>query len=112
VCPAIPFWSEEFLLKDQLLSLLGSPCVLFVALPLLFLYMLFVFVLFSLINKCLGVFCVGFFLFGNLCFLDLVVISFSILGELSTIISSSIFSCPFLLSSSSSETSILRMLGI
>jgi len=37
VCPAIPFWPEEFLLKDQLLSLLGSHCVLFVAFPLLLL---------------------------------------------------------------------------
>ena len=30
VCPAIPFWLEEPLLKDQLLSLWESPCVLFV----------------------------------------------------------------------------------
>ena len=29
VCPAIPFWPEEFLLKDQLLSLWESLCVLF-----------------------------------------------------------------------------------
>ena len=33
----IPFWPEEFLLKDQLLSLWGSPCMLFVAFTLLFL---------------------------------------------------------------------------
>ena len=31
------FWPEEFLLKDQLLSLWESPCVLFVAFPLLLL---------------------------------------------------------------------------
>ena len=31
---AIPFWLEEFLLKDQLLSLWESPCVLFVVFPL------------------------------------------------------------------------------
>ena len=37
VCSAIPFWPEEFLLKDQLLSLWGSPCVIFVAFPLLLL---------------------------------------------------------------------------
>jgi len=37
VCPAIPFWPEEFLLKDQLLSLWESPCVLFVIFPLLLL---------------------------------------------------------------------------
>ena len=30
-------WSEEFLLKDQLLSLWESPCVLFVVFPLQFL---------------------------------------------------------------------------
>ena len=35
--PAIAFWPEEFLLKDQLLSLWESPCVLFVAFPLLLL---------------------------------------------------------------------------
>ena len=44
VCPAIPFWPEEFLLKDQLLSLWGSPCGLLVAFPLLLLIvLLFVF---------------------------------------------------------------------
>ena len=41
VCLAIPSWLEEFLLKDQLLSLLEFPCVLFVVFPL----MLLVFVL-------------------------------------------------------------------
>ena len=35
--PAIPFWPEEFLLEDQLLSLWESPCVLFVVFPLLLL---------------------------------------------------------------------------
>ena len=33
----IPFWPEEFLLKDQLLSLWVFPCVLFVVFPLLLL---------------------------------------------------------------------------
>ena len=37
LCPAIPFWPEEFLLIDQLLSLWESPCVLFVVSPLLLL---------------------------------------------------------------------------
>ena len=37
ICPAIPFWPKEFLLKDQLLSLWEFPCVLFVAFPLLLL---------------------------------------------------------------------------
>ena len=41
VCPAIPSWPEEFLLKDQLLSLWESPCVLFVV----FLLLLLIFVL-------------------------------------------------------------------
>ena len=33
----VPFWPEEFQLKDQLLSLWESPCVLFVVFPLLLL---------------------------------------------------------------------------
>ena len=33
----IPFWPEEFVLKDQLLSLWESSCVLFVVFPLLLL---------------------------------------------------------------------------
>ena len=37
VCSAIPFWLEEFLLKDLLLSLWESACVLSVAFPLLLL---------------------------------------------------------------------------
>ena len=36
-CPTISFWLEEFLLKDQLVSLWESPCVLFVVFPLLLL---------------------------------------------------------------------------
>ena len=34
---AIPFWPAEFLLKDQLLSIWGFPCMLLVASPLLLL---------------------------------------------------------------------------
>ena len=41
MCLAIPFWPEEFLLKDQLLSLWESPGVLFVVFP----WLLLVFVL-------------------------------------------------------------------
>ena len=37
VCPALPSWPEEFLLKDQVLSLWESPCVLIIVFPLLFL---------------------------------------------------------------------------
>ena len=33
-CPAIPFWPEEFLLKDQLLSLWESPCMILLPFPL------------------------------------------------------------------------------
>jgi len=43
VFPAIPLWPGEFLLKDQLQSLCGSPCVLFVAFLLLLLIFVFVF---------------------------------------------------------------------
>ena len=56
----------------------------------------------NLINMCLGVFHLGFILFGTLWVSwTWVIISFPILGKFSTIISSSIFSWPFFLSSSS-----------
>ena len=59
-----------------------------------------------------GVFHLGFILFGTLCVSwTWVIISFSILGKFSTIISSSIFSCSFFWSSSSG-TPMIRMLGI
>ena len=65
----------------------------------------------NLINMCLGVFCLVFILFGTLWFSwTWVVISFPILGKFSTIISSSIFSCPFFLSSPSG-TPMIWMLG-
>ena len=55
----------------------------------------------NLINMCLGVFCLGFILFGTLWVSwTWVIISFTILGKFSTIISSSIFSWSFFLSSS------------
>jgi len=60
---------------------------------------------------CLGVFRLGFILFGSLWVSwTWVVISFPILGKFSTIISSSIFSWSFFLSSSSG-TPMIRMLG-
>ena len=49
-------------------------------------------------------------IWDSLGFLDLVIISFPILGKFSTIISSSIFSWPFFLSCSSG-TPMIRMLG-
>ena len=65
----------------------------------------------NLINMCLGVFCLGFILFGTLWVSwAWVTISFRILGKLSTIISSSILSWSFFLSSSSG-TPMIQMLG-
>ena len=43
ICPATTFWLAEFLLKDQLLTLWGFPCMLFVVFPLLLLIFFFVF---------------------------------------------------------------------
>ena len=64
----------------------------------------------NLINMCHGVFCLGFILFGTLCVSwTWVIISFPILRKFSTIISSSIFSWSFFLSSSSG-TPIIQML--
>ena len=75
--------------------------MLFVAFPLLLLICSLCLMLISLINMCLGVFCLGFILFGTLWVSwTWVAISFPILGKFPTIISSSIFSCPFFLSSS------------
>ena len=60
---------------------------------------------------CLGVFCLGFILFGSLWVSwTWVIISFPILGKFSTIVSSSIFSWPFFLSSSSG-TPMIQILG-
>ena len=65
----------------------------------------------NLINMCLGMFHLGFILFGTLWVSwTCVTISFPILGKFSAIISSSIFSWPFILSSSSG-TAMIRMLG-
>ena len=74
VYSSISLWPAEFLLKDQLLSVWGFPCMLLVVFPLLLLI---------------------FFVF-NLCYF-----SFSILGKFSAIISSKIFSYHFFFSSSS-----------
>ena len=65
----------------------------------------------NLINMCLGVFHLGFILFGTLWVSwTWVIISFPVLEKFSTIISSSIFSWSFFLSSSSG-TPVIRMLG-
>ena len=60
LCPAIPSWPEEFLLKDQLLSLWESPCVLFVVFPLLLLiFILCVSSLLIWLIRVLGCFTLG-----------------------------------------------------
>ena len=64
----------------------------------------------NLINMCLGVFHLGFILFGLWVSWTCVTISFPILGKFSAIISSSLFSWPFYLSSSSG-TPMIQMLG-
>ena len=65
----------------------------------------------NLINMCLGVFHLGFILFGTLWVSwTCVTVSFPILGKFSAIISSSIFSWPSFLSSSSG-TPVIWMLG-
>ena len=56
----------------------------------------------SLISMCLGMFLLGFILYGTLCASwTWLTVSFSMLGKISTIISSKIFSYSFLFSSSS-----------
>ena len=99
-----------FLWKDLQLSLWKSPCVIccfpLAAFNICSLCLIFV----NLINMCLGVFRLGFILFGTLCVSwTWVIISFLILGKFSTIISSSIFSWSFFLSSSG--TPMIQMLG-
>ena len=69
------------------------------------------FIFVNLINMCLEMFQLGFILFGTLWVSwTWVIISFPILGKFSTIIASSIFSLSLFLSSSSG-TSMIRMLG-
>ena len=68
------------------------------------------FIFVNLINMCLGVFHLGLILFWTLWVSwAWVIISFPILGNFSTIISSSIFSWSFFLSSSG--TPMIQMLG-
>ena len=64
----------------------------------------------NLTNMCLGVFHLGFILFGTLGFLNLCHNFLPHFGEVSAIISSSIFSWPSFLSSSS-WTPMIRMFG-
>ena len=76
-------------------------CFSLAALNILSLYLVFV----HLISMCLGVFLLGFILYGTLCgSWTCLTISFSMLGEFSTIISSKMFSYPFFFSSSGIST--------
>ena len=85
--------------------------MLFVVSPLLLLIFVLCVWSVNLINMCLGVFRPGFILFGTLWVSwTWVTISFPILGKFSAIISSSKFSWPFFLSSSSG-TPMIQMLG-
>ena len=80
-------------------------CFPLAAFNICFLCLIFV----NLINMCLGVFHCGFILFGTLWVSwTWVIISFSILGKFSTIVSSRIFSWSSFLSSSG--TPMIRML--
>ena len=91
----------EFLLKDQLLNIWGFPCMLLAAYNILSLCLVFV----SLISMCLG-FPFEFILYGTLCISRIwLTISFFMLEEFSTIISSKIFSYPFFFSSSGTPIS-------
>ena len=107
----IPFWPEEFLERSAVI-LMGIPvcvicCFSLSAFNICSLCLIFV----SLINMCLRVFHLGFILFGTLWVSwTWVAISFPLLGTFSTIISSSIFSWPFFLSSSSGAP-MIRLLG-
>ena len=84
-----------------------SCCFSLAAFNLRYLCLIFI----NLINMCLGVFHLRFILFGTLWVSwTWVAISFPILGKFSTIVSSSIFSWPFFLSSSPG-TPMIWMLG-
>jgi len=107
-----PFLAWRVSIERSAVILMGIPlcvicCFSLAAFSICPLYLILV----NLINMCLGVFCLGFILFGTLWVSwTWVIISFPILGKFWTIISSSIFSWSFFLSSSSG-TPMIRMLG-
>ena len=108
-CHSLPAWRVS--IERSAVILMGIPlcvicCFSLAAFNIYSLCLIFV----NLINMCLGVFCLGFILFGTLWVSwTWVIISFPILGKFSPIISSSIFSWSFFLSSSSG-TPMIRML--
>ena len=97
ICLATPFWLVEFLLKKSVVTLMGFPCMWFVAFPLwLLVFFSFYLIFVGLISMCLAVFLLGFISHGILCASSTrVSVSFSILGKLLAINSSNIFSDPF-----------------
>ena len=110
-CHSWKIWLAVFLLRDQMLTIWGFPCMLFIVFPLLLLIFFSLYLIFdSLINMCLGVFLLRFLLYGILCTSwAWLTISFPTLGKFSTIISSNIFSVSFFFSSSSGSC-IIRVL--
>ena len=100
-CHSLLAWRVS--IERSAVILMGIPlcvicCLSLAAFNICFLCSVFV----NLINMCLGVFRLGFILFGTLWVSwTWVIISFPSLGKFSTIISSSIFSWSFFLSSSS-----------
>ena len=91
------FQAAEFLLKSQMITIWGFPCMLLAAFPLLLLiFSLWPLIFVSLINTCLGVFLLRFILYGTLCFQDLN-ICFPMLGKFLAI-SSNYFLRTFLFS--------------
>lgn len=103
---ATPFWPVEFLLKNHLITLQGFLSILFIAFPTLLLIFYLYLEFLSIWLLCLGVFLLGLILYGTLSDpWTWVSASFLMLGKVSAIISSNIFSDPF-----SFWTPIIRML--
>ena len=109
-CHSLLAWRIS--IERSAVSLMGIPLFIICCFPLAAfniysLYLIFV----SLINMCLRVFHLGFNLFGTLWVSRTwMAISFTILGNFSTVISLSIVSCTFFLSSSS-RTPVIQILG-
>ena len=95
---ATPFWSVDFLLKNQLITLWGFLCMLFVSSLIAFdifsLYLISV----SLVNV-LSLFLLIYPVWDSLCFLDLNECLLSYIKEILVMIFSNMFSGPFFLSS-------------
>ena len=67
--PAIPFWLEEFLLKNQLTTLWEFPCMLFLTFPFLLLtFFLWIYFLFTWLIR---VFSWVYLIWDSLCFMDI-----------------------------------------